>query len=104
MRLFTSWGGTVVLEGEYLSSVRPAKIDLSLEGVRVGVLDVGPGHDKLRTFPPLELDLPAGNSTLLMRSNKDGVKPAGDVRVLNFLVANLRAKRKDSQMVCEAPR
>jgi hypothetical protein len=101
VRLFASQAGKYLFEGEYLSSVRPAKIELSLEGVPVGVLNVGERQDKIQPMPPLELDLPAGNTTLRIRSGSTGVKPAGDARILNFLLANLRAKRIDSAMACE---
>jgi hypothetical protein len=101
VRLFTSQAGKFLLEGEYLSIVRPAKIELTLEGMPVGILNVGERQDKIQPMPPLELDLPAGNSTLRIRSGSSGVKPPGDARLLNFLVANLRAKRMDAAMACE---
>lgn len=101
LHLLTSREATVVVDGEYVSSVRPAKVQMLLEGASVGVLEIGPRQDKMQAIPALELNLPAGSSTLVLRTDKVGTKPPGDTRVLSFLVANLRATLKDSGKACE---
>jgi hypothetical protein len=100
-RLFSTQAGTVLLTGEYLSSVRPAKIQMTLEDAGVGVLAVSARQDKMEPIPALELAVPAGFSTLVLRTDRPGVKPPGDPRVLSFLVSNVSAKMKESGTACE---
>jgi hypothetical protein len=100
-RLFATKAGTIQLTGEYLSSVRPAKIQMTLEDTGAGVLSVGARQDKMEPIPALELAVPAGFSTLVLRTDKPGVKPPGDPRTLSFLVSNVTAKWKESGAACE---
>lgn len=94
LRLFSSRASTAVVSGEYLSMVRPETVSVLLEGQKIGTIEVPASADTLLPFPPIQLELPAGDTTLVLRANKQSIQPAGDSRKLNFGLANVTMKTR----------
>lgn len=100
LRLFSSRAATAVLSGQYLSMVRPETITVLFEEQKVGSIEVSASQEAILPFAPLQLRLPAGESTLTFRANKGGIRPSGDSRSLNFGLANLTMRVEQSKGSC----